>query len=377
MPAATVIQMRRGTAATWTSANPTLHAGEAGFETDTGKLKVGDGTTAWTGLPYIGGGGSGTVTTTGSPASGNLTKFSGSTSITSGDLSGDVTTSGTLATTIASNAVTTGKIAAANVTLAKVANASANSVLLGSGASGSGASYSELALGTGLSMTGTTLNVSGTSPGIDPRSAIYPPFTPAGIDDEFTGTSLSGSWTLVNDGTHLATNTVKNDTLSILLPGSDTSAHLQAYLQATTVSTNDIIEMAFNGNGTPANFHMAGLIFADGNTFGSGKQICMAVVPSQNNIQTFAQTGFNSQGGDTLVNVPYPTTATLFFRLKFTGSNTYTTYVSSDAISWAQVSSGLAGPSGMGTPTNMGFFATTWGASSQFVWSIRYFRKTI
>lgn len=54
-------------------------------------------------------GGSGTVTTTGSPASGNLTKFSGATSITNGNLSGDVTTSGTLATTIANNAVTGAK----------------------------------------------------------------------------------------------------------------------------------------------------------------------------------------------------------------------------------------------------------------------------
>lgn len=45
--------------------------------------------------------GSGTVTTTGSPVSGNLTKFSGATSITNSDLSGDITTSGTLATTLA------------------------------------------------------------------------------------------------------------------------------------------------------------------------------------------------------------------------------------------------------------------------------------
>jgi hypothetical protein len=44
----------------------------------------------------------GTVTTTGSPSSGNLTKFSGSSSITNGDLSGDVTTSGTLTTTLSS-----------------------------------------------------------------------------------------------------------------------------------------------------------------------------------------------------------------------------------------------------------------------------------
>ena len=44
--------------------------------------------------------GGGTVTTTGSPASGNLAKFSGATAITNGDLSGDVTTSGTLAATV-------------------------------------------------------------------------------------------------------------------------------------------------------------------------------------------------------------------------------------------------------------------------------------
>lgn len=50
---------------------------------------------------YSGGGGGGTVTTTGSPSNGNLSVFSGATSITNGDLSGDITTSGTLATTLA------------------------------------------------------------------------------------------------------------------------------------------------------------------------------------------------------------------------------------------------------------------------------------
>lgn len=52
MPAQTVIKDRRDTAANWTSANPTLAAGEHGFETDTGKFKIGDGTTAWTSLGY-------------------------------------------------------------------------------------------------------------------------------------------------------------------------------------------------------------------------------------------------------------------------------------------------------------------------------------
>jgi hypothetical protein len=39
----TKIQVRRGTAAQWTSANPTLASGEVGFETDTGRFKIGTG----------------------------------------------------------------------------------------------------------------------------------------------------------------------------------------------------------------------------------------------------------------------------------------------------------------------------------------------
>ena len=46
MPKETDIKMRKGTAAAWASANPVLSAGEPGFETDTKKLKLGNGSTA-------------------------------------------------------------------------------------------------------------------------------------------------------------------------------------------------------------------------------------------------------------------------------------------------------------------------------------------
>lgn len=49
----TRIQNRRGTAAEWTAANPTLARGEFGIEYDTGKFKLGNGTTAWTSLAYF------------------------------------------------------------------------------------------------------------------------------------------------------------------------------------------------------------------------------------------------------------------------------------------------------------------------------------
>jgi hypothetical protein len=79
MAVVTAIQIRRGTAAQWTSANPTLTAGEQGFETDTGKMKIGNGSTAWNSLSYLG---AGTVT-----------------SITAGTglSGGTITTSGTIA----------------------------------------------------------------------------------------------------------------------------------------------------------------------------------------------------------------------------------------------------------------------------------------
>jgi hypothetical protein len=45
-------KQRRDTAANWTTANPTLLAGEIGIESDTEKIKIGDGSTAWTSLAY-------------------------------------------------------------------------------------------------------------------------------------------------------------------------------------------------------------------------------------------------------------------------------------------------------------------------------------
>ena len=46
------VDIRSDTSGNFTSANPTLKAGEPAFETDTKKLKVGDGSTAWTSLVY-------------------------------------------------------------------------------------------------------------------------------------------------------------------------------------------------------------------------------------------------------------------------------------------------------------------------------------
>jgi hypothetical protein len=130
-----IIRHRRDTAANWTSNNPVLEAGQLGLETDTLKIKFGDGTTAWNSLSYASGGGGGG-------------------GVTDGD-KGDITVSSSGATwTIDNDAVT----------YAKMQNVSATSRLLGRASSGSG-NVEEITIGTNLSLAGTTLSAAGSIAG--------------------------------------------------------------------------------------------------------------------------------------------------------------------------------------------------------------------
>jgi hypothetical protein len=112
-----------------------LEAGQLGLETDTLKIKFGDGTTAWNSLSYASGGGGGG-------------------GVTDGD-KGDITVSSSGATwTIDNDAVT----------YAKMQNVSATSRLLGRASSGSG-NVEEITIGTNLSLAGTTLSAAGSIAG--------------------------------------------------------------------------------------------------------------------------------------------------------------------------------------------------------------------
>jgi hypothetical protein len=95
MPVVTQIQVRRGTASQWTSSNPTLSAGEFGFETDTNKLKCGNGATAWNSLAYINNDGDITGVTAGTGISGGGTSGTVTVSIDT-SVTADLTTAQTL-----------------------------------------------------------------------------------------------------------------------------------------------------------------------------------------------------------------------------------------------------------------------------------------
>jgi hypothetical protein len=108
------ILIRRDTAAAWTAANPTLASGELGGETDTGKLKLGNGSTAWNSLAYQAGvtsvnGNTGVVT---GLATTNNASFTGTFSAPEGTITSTMLADGTIvnADINASAAIATTKI---------------------------------------------------------------------------------------------------------------------------------------------------------------------------------------------------------------------------------------------------------------------------
>jgi hypothetical protein len=136
------IQIRNGTAAQWTAANPTLAVGEMGAETDTGKFKIGTGSTAWNSLAYAA---LGTVTSVAQTFTGGIVSVGGS----------PVTSSGTLALTVAG---TSGGVPyfSSGTAWASSAALASNALVIGGGA---GAAPATTTTGTGVvTALGVTTN---------------------------------------------------------------------------------------------------------------------------------------------------------------------------------------------------------------------------
>ena len=138
---ATRMQQRKGTAAQWTGANPVLNAGEIGWESDTNKFKIGDGTNHWADLDYFA-----DINSTANPAFGSSITFEGATA-------NDFETTLQITDPTADRTIT---FPDATGTVALAANVAALS----------GATFTGPVLGTDLTLSGN-LTVNGTTTTID------------------------------------------------------------------------------------------------------------------------------------------------------------------------------------------------------------------
>jgi hypothetical protein len=114
----TVIKIRRDTSTNWNIANPILADGELGYETDTTKMKCGDGATTWQELIYISVGDAQYAAVAGTAGTAGSATTAGT---VTNPAQGNITSVGTL-----TNLAVTGNITAANVT--------ASGVITGNGA---------------------------------------------------------------------------------------------------------------------------------------------------------------------------------------------------------------------------------------------------
>lgn len=227
MPANTKIQLRRGLAAEWTSTNPVLAAGEIGFETNTGKFKIGtDGITAWVDLPYAGG-----------------------SAINAGSGICSVYNSGTNSYTLSSQMLTSGS----GINLSETACGT------------SGSSYT-IALNNRLQevskLTSSGLMVSTSSSGVTTRSISQ------GSNIVVTnGNGIAGDPSIALDTTLTGLNTISASGMTLTGSGQALTVNNDVYIGGTLSA----VQINLNGITASGNVGISGDLTVSGSgTFGSG-----------------------------------------------------------------------------------------------------------
>jgi len=213
---ATRMQQRKGTAAQWTAADPILNAGEIGWESDTNKFKIGDGTNHWADLDYFA-----DINSTANPAFGSSITFEGATA-------NDFETVLQITDPTADRTIT---FPDATGTVALAANVAALS----------GAAFTGAITGTSLSLSGD-LTVQGTTTTIDSSTILLKNSL------VFEGATADSYETTIQITDPTADQTITLQNASGVIPLRDT----------TDTFTNKSISLATNTiTGTKAEFNSA------------------------------------------------------------------------------------------------------------------------
>lgn len=193
------------------------------------------------------------------------------------------------------------------------------------------------------------------------------------LDDEFNDGLISQSWMRVDNVGSRAVWTEAGDSLSLYLTGGDAAAETHAILKSFAMPIGNTIQCHLKGLGELSTYPQAGLIIADGMTYGSGVQAFHSYYLTSGatnwDMVTTTYSGFNSRTSFT-EHVSSYFGLDLHMRLEYSASNQFKYYVSPDGISWRLLDT----RSITMTPTYVGFAGGTYGGSTPFIFSFDYFR---
>lgn len=197
--------------------------------------------------------------------------------------------------------------------------------------------------------------------------------------DEFNDNSLGGSWVRVDSsgGSSRATWTEGRDVLSVYNSGGDAAGELHGMMIpiGTSMVTGDAFITCFTMMGTlGVSYSMAGIILADGTTYGSGNQVhslsfMTASSPSQQNDVRTAS-GYSSVSSSAAISTVQGVRT--FIRLVKLASNAWRTDVSPDGVSWIL---GTATVTLSFTPTHVGLLSSSWSTSNKHITSYEFLRR--
>lgn len=236
----TTIKLRRDTAANWTAANPTLALGEPGIETDTRKVKYGDGVTAWTTLQYAVGSTSYTGTITSVTGSGTINGLTLSGSGTSGSVTLTLGGNLSLAQTDITTALGYTPLQSSSLSVSTLSASGGGSLSYSSGVftftppvigSYSLPTASTSVLG-GVKIDGSTITLNGSNQLVANYTNYTLPTAGVGSGGTLGGVKVDGSTVTIN-GSGVITATVAALTYGTRSTVSTTTASLAAAASAT------------------------------------------------------------------------------------------------------------------------------------------------